>query len=175
MATVVLEGFTKAQTLPNLVARPIRIPHLATDNRARLLAVLAQARRRMAAATLHSPDWEAAAAGVDSLELELDVLGVDVSANQPPPRASGATTTLNFGPVNLPGDVTIRGTINGRADPAHAVRRLMRDLADGAATRQGFMRELERLATRNGFVVEVGVAGPTSITFYAWENQPPTP
>jgi hypothetical protein len=46
----------------------------------------------------------------------------------------------------------------------------MRDLAERAATRQGFMRELDRLATRNSFVVEVGAVERTSVTFYVWEN-----
>ena len=35
------------------------------------------------------------------------------------------------------------------------------------------MRELERLATRNSFVVEVGAVERTSVTFYVWENLPP--
>ena len=90
-----------------------------------------------------------------------------------PRRSNGASTTLDFGPVTLPDAVTIQGAVVGHADRAQAVRRKMRDLADRAATRRGFMRELERLATRNSFVVEVGAVERTSVTFYVWENLPP--
>jgi hypothetical protein len=120
-----------------------------------------------------SPDWEAAVAAVDELEIELDALDSRAAQHTAVPRPGGATTTLDFGPITLPDAVTIQGAVVGHADRAWAVRRQMRDLADRAATQQGFMRELERLATRNGYVVEVGLVERTSITFYAWENQPP--
>jgi hypothetical protein len=121
----------------------------------------------------HSPEWEAAAAAVDAFELELDAFDPSPALRNDAPRSNSATTTLDFGPVTLPDTVTIQGAIVGHPDRAQAVRRKMRDLADRAATRQGFMRELERLATRNSFVVEVGAVERTSVTFYAWENLPP--
>jgi hypothetical protein len=127
----------------------------------------------MAAAMPASPEWEAAAAAVDAFELDLDAFDSGAPLHKPAPQASGATTTLDFGPVTLPDTVTIQGAIVGHADRAQAVRRKMRDLADRAATRQGFMRELDRLATRNSFVVEVGAVERTSVTIYVWDNLPP--
>ena len=121
----------------------------------------------------HSPEWEAAASAVDAYELELDAFDPGPALRNTTSRSSGATTSLDFGPVTLPDAVTIQGAIVGHADRAQAVRRKMRDLADRAATRQGFMRELERLANRNSFVVEVGAVERTSVTFYVWDNLPP--
>jgi hypothetical protein len=132
-----------------------------------------RARQRSASAMPHSPEWEAAASAVDAHELELDAFDPGPALRIAAPRPSGATTTLDFGPVTLPDTVTIQGAIVGHADRAQAVRRKMRDLADRATTRQWFMRELERLATRNSFVVEVGAVQRTSVTFYVWENLPP--
>jgi hypothetical protein len=173
VATVLLTGHTQAPIRRDPIARPNRVVQLPTDDRTRLLAVLGRARRRAAAAMPASPEWEAAAAAVDAFELELDALDSGAARHNAAPRSSGATTTLDFGPVTLPDAVTIQGAIVGRADQARAVRRKMRDLADRAATRQGFMRELERLAIRHSFVVEVGAVERTSVTFYAWENEPP--
>jgi hypothetical protein len=173
VATVLLTGHTQAPIRRNPVAIPVMVEQLPTDDRTRLLAVLGRARRRAAAAMPSSPDWEAAVAGVDSFELELDALDSGAARLKAAPRSGGATTTLDFGPVTLPDAVTIQGAIVGRADRARALRRSMRDLADRAATRYGFMRELERLASRNSFVVEVGAAELTAVRFYAWENQPP--
>ncbi len=127
----------------------------------------------MATAMPASPEWEAAAAAVDAIELELDAFDSGTALPNAAPRSSGATTTLDFGPVTLPDTVTIQGAIVGHADRAQAVRRKMRDLADRAATRQGFMRDLERLATRNSFVVELGAVQRASVTIYVWENLPP--
>jgi len=145
-----------------------------TEDHARLVAVLGRARLRVASAMPHSPEWEAAAAAVGAFELELDALDPGPALRNAAPPPTGATITIDFGPISLPDTVTIRGAISGRRDRAQAVRRELRDLADQATTRQVFMRELERLAIRNSFVVEVGAVERTSVTFYAWENVSPT-
>ncbi len=155
------------------VARPTESLQSPTGDRIRLLAVLGRARRQAAAAMPASPDWEAAAAGVDAIELELDALDADAAPHDAASRSDGATTILDFGHVTLPDAVTIQGSVGGRADRAEAMLQKMRDLAGRADTRQGCMRELDRLATRNSFVVEVGSADRTLVTFYAWENRPP--
>jgi hypothetical protein len=171
-ATVIVTGQTQGP-IHDQVARAIGVAQLPTDGRPRLLAILGWARRRVAAAMPAGPEWEAAAAGVDAYELELD--GLDLGASHPKVarRPSGATTTLDFGPVTLPDAVTIRGAIIGRDDRARAMRQKMRGLAVRATTRRWFMRELERVATQVSFVVEMGAVESTSVTFYAWDNQPP--
>jgi hypothetical protein len=157
----------------HLVTRPTRVVQLPSEGRTRLLAVLGRARRRAAASMLHSPEWEAAASAIDAFELELDAFDPVPALRSTASRSSLATTNLDFGPVTLPDSVTIQGAIVGHPDRAQAVRREIRDLTHRAATRQGFMRELERLATGNSFVVEVGAVEETSVAFYVWENVPP--
>ena len=172
-ASVLLTGRLQAPIRRYPVARPKRAAPSPSDERTRLLAVLGHARRRMAAAMPASPEWEAAAAAVDAFELELDAFDAGVTQFKAAPRSSGASTTLDFGPVTLPDAVTIQGAIVGHPDRAQALRRKIRDLADRAATRPGFMRELERLVTRHSFVAEVGAVERASVTFYVWENSPP--
>jgi hypothetical protein len=164
---------SEAPICRHLVTRPTRVVQLPSEGRTSLLAVLGRARRRAAASMPHSPEWEAAASAVDAFEVELDAFDPGLSLRSTASRSSVATTNLDFGPVTLPDSVTIQGAVLGHPDRAQAVRWEIRDLSERAASRQGFMRELERLANRNGFVVEVGAVEGASVTFYVWENLPP--
>ena len=139
------------------------------EHRDQLLEALARAHRRAQAALPSSPEWEAAEGMVDELELELDALGSDDIEDH---RLRRTATKLEFGPMSLPDHVTVEGTIVGRPDRIWALRARARELADVAVTRQQFTRELDRLATRTGFVQETGAMKLDPIRFYLWDAGP---
>lgn len=143
------------------------------DDRARLMTNLGWARRRASSAMPASPEWEAAIAAVDAFELELDSLDAKSTGGSGAPQPAGSSTALQFAPVILPDGMTLQGTIAGTTDRAWVMRGKVRDLADRAVTGRGLLRELERLATRIGFVVEISTMEQASVTFYAWEDAPP--
>lgn len=139
-----------------------------TDERARLLAALEHARRRTVTAASGSPEWEAAVAGAEALERELDAIAAPSA--QPATRRSGGTTILFLGPLALADHRMVQGTIAGRADPAEAMRTEARELAGRVTTRREFLHELERAAARRGFAIETEAGDLGVVAFYAWDK-----
>ena len=141
----------------------------ANDPRARLHASLARSRRRAAGALAGSPEWDAALAGVEAIELELERLESPEGSYALGVEGAGGAHLLRVGPLSLADRHTVRGTISGGGAGAEAVRRQTVMLASRVAGRREFLRELERLMARAGFVVEAGVGDWNAITFYAWD------
>lgn len=144
----------------------------AKDPRDRLHASLARDRRRAAGALAGSPEWDAALAGVEAIEQELERLESPRGSNDIRFEGARGARLLPVGPLSLADLCTVRGTISGGGAAAEAVRSDAITLASRAAGRREFLRELERLMTRAGFVVEAGVGDWDVITFYAWDARP---
>lgn len=154
-------------------------PHDST----RLLDLLGRARRRVRAAHPGSPEWEAAEAGVEAIEREIDQAGLgssghaaDGHAADGRPADDGRTgrpgaAILYFATLSSDGRLAVRGTFVGTPAHADGIRREAFELADRTLTRRELMRELERLAARRGFVLETGARNRDAITFYAWEAE----
>ena len=96
---------------------------------------------------------------------------LEVRADPKSERASGSRV-LRVGPLALPDRHTVLGTISGGGAGAEAMRRETVSLASRVAGRREFLRELERLMSREGFVVEAGVGEWDAVTFYAWDARP---
>ena len=141
-----------------------------TDDPAGLLDLLGRAQRRVRASPPGSPEWEAAEAGVEAIERQIDEADPRLAHDAGRPSRPGAGI-LYFATLLSDGRVAVRGTFVGARERADAIRRETFELAGRTPTRREFMRELERLATRRGFVLETGAPERDAITFYAWEAE----
>jgi hypothetical protein len=137
-----------------------------------LHASLARNRRRAAASLAGSPEWDAALAAVEEIERALERLESLEVRTDPERKGAAGSSLLRVGPIALPDRHMVVGTIAGGGPAAEAMRRETLSLASRVAGRREFLRELERLMSRAGFVVEAGVGEWDAVTFYAWDSRP---
>ncbi len=116
-----------------------------------------------------SPEWEAAVAGVEELETQLDVL--EASGRGIAPTGNAGHAVLAFGPTRLADQQIVQGTFAGAGDALTSFCDEVSLLAERAAGRREFVRELETLATMRGFVLESNGGAWGAYVFYAWDRQ----
>lgn len=129
-------------------------------------AALDHARGRLTQAAEGSPDWEAAIAGVEALERELAALG-DADS---PEGTGGKAAVRHVGPFSLADHHVVQGTLAGDPERVEAMLAECAALAGRAATRADYVEELERIATRSGFVLESGLDAWGGVMLYVWEQ-----
>lgn len=144
------------------------IAGLPNPRQASLLVSLLRERRLARASPRGSPEWAAAMAGTEELQLELDGLGSGREDDAISPADEG-TTLLHVGPLMLADGQRIEGTVAGPAGSADDVRRAVSVLAQHAVTRQAFLRDLERLTAAHGYALETSVGEWDVVLFYAYE------
>jgi hypothetical protein len=141
---------------------------LPNARRASLLVSLLRERQLSLASPQGSPEWAAAMAGIEELQQEIAALESgrdDVDAAQP----GEGTTLLHVGPLTLADGHRVEGTVAGSAGSVDDVRRAASVLAQHAATRQAFLRDLERLTAEHGYALETSVGEWDVVLFYAYE------
>jgi hypothetical protein len=142
---------------------------LPNARRARLLVSLLRERRLARDSPQGSPEWAAAMAGIEELQRELNAPqsegGNDVDVSGP----GGGTTLLHVGPLTLEDGQRVEGTVAGAAGSGDDVRRAVSVLAQHAATRQAFLRDLERLAADSGYALETSGGEWDVVLFYAYD------
>jgi hypothetical protein len=146
---------------------PPDLAMLPNARRARLLVDLLRERRLARASPQGSPEWAAAMAGIEELEHELDAPESGREDAAAPPGEG--TTLLHVGPLTLEDGQRVEGTVAGSAGSADEVRRAVSALAQHAATRQAFLRDLERLAAASGYALESSEGEWDVVLFYAYD------
>lgn len=142
---------------------------LPNARRASLLVSLLRERRLARASPEGSPEWAAAMAGIEELQQELDQPESGPEDDVSPVREG--TTLLHVGPLTLEDGHRIEGTVAGSAASADDVRRAVSVLAQHAATRQAFLRDLEHLTSEHGYALETSEGEWDVALFYAYGAQ----
>ncbi len=143
-----------------------------SDHGDRLLTSLAHARQRLDAAAEGSPEWEAAWGEVEELERNLAVLR-DPGPRGPGGEMDGATEVVAFGPVALDDGRVVQGTLSGVPAIVAVLRQEVAALVGESGNHAEFVRGVDALAGRFGFVVERGIGAAGVSLFYVWQ-EPPT-
>ncbi len=143
---------------------------LPNPRQASLLVALLRERRRARSSPRGSPEWAAAMAGTEELQLELDGLASRMENEAISPAGEG-TTFLHVGPLTLADGQRIEGTVAGPAGSADDVRRSVSLRAQQAATRQAFLIDLERLTAEHGYALETSGGEWDVALFYAYDSR----
>lgn len=139
----------------------------ASDSNAQLQARLERGRRRVEAATLGGPEWDAAMAHTDALQHQIDAL-------KPLPSVEGGHIVSRLGPIALEDGCIVHGLIAACGLDGEALRLEISDVPDRVRSVNEFARELEVLARRAEFILEIG-GGKAELNFYAWDPELPRP
>ncbi len=133
------------------------------DAGAQLEATLQRGHRRVDSATPGSPEWDAAQANVDAIEHRIDAL-------RPVPDSGGGHVVSRLGPMMLEDGCLIHGTVAALGPGGDLLRREISAIPDRVHSRDEFVAELERLARRADYMLEIETA-ERELSFYAWDRE----
>jgi hypothetical protein len=139
----------------------------ANDSNARLQTRLERGRRRVEAATLGGPEWDAAMAHTDARQHQIDAL-------KPLPSVEGGHIVSRLGPIALEDGCLVHGRIAACGLDGEALRLEISDIPDRVRSVDEFSRELEILARRAEFILEID-GSKADLNFYAWDPELPRP